>query len=81
MDDELLKEAKRYAVEHGETLTVVLERALRELLARSCTRTSREHAPLPIFHGGCGLRPGVDLDHSAHSASLLDLMEHPDAAS
>jgi len=77
LDENLLKDVKVYAAEHGQTLTAVLERALRELLVRS-----REHQPqpsreLPTFRGR-GLRPGVDLDDSA---ALLDLMESsPDPA-
>ncbi len=76
LDDQLLDRAKRYALEHGETLTAVLERALRELLARREAPKARTRAKLVTFKGR-GLRPGVDLDDSA---SLMELMEHDDGA-
>jgi hypothetical protein len=71
LDDDLLRDAKRYAARTGRTLTAVVEDALRETLARSRRPAKRERVTLPTFRGH-GLRPGVDLDDSA---SLLDLME------
>jgi hypothetical protein len=71
LDDDLLREAKRYAAEKGITLTAMLDQALREILARQEGPIDLERIPLPTFKG-TGLRPGVDLDDTA---SLLDLME------
>lgn len=72
LDDELLEDAKRYALDRGETLTAIFEEALREKLARrSRPPASRGPVRLSTFSGQ-GLQPGVDL---YDSASLLDLME------
>ncbi|HEX7900906.1 MAG TPA: type II toxin-antitoxin system VapB family antitoxin [Planctomycetota bacterium] len=72
LDDGLLKEAKRLALETGKTLGEVIEELLREALARRRQAGPLlRPAPLPLFRGG-GLQPGVDLDDSA---GLLDLME------
>ncbi len=72
--DDLLDEVRRFAVEHRLTLTAVLERALREMLARQKSATGAERPPLPTFRGN-GLQPGVDLDDGA---ALLDLMDRLD---
>ncbi|MDQ3973587.1 MAG: type II toxin-antitoxin system VapB family antitoxin [Actinomycetota bacterium] len=75
LDDALLRAAKRYAAEHGTTLTRVLEDALRALLAR---RDSPAPQPfLLVTFGQGGLRPGVDLDDSV---ALTELMERDDPA-
>ena len=74
LDDELLAEAKRRAIETGRTLTAVIEDALREVLARRPAGYRRGPVELPTFRGA-GLQPGADLDDSA---ALLDLMEQRD---
>lgn len=71
LDEHLLRQAKEHAVRTGQTLTAVVETALREMLSRRGKRGKRAHVRLPTF-AGRGVRPGVDLDDSA---SLLDLME------
>ena len=76
LNDPLLAEAKKYAVETGQTLTALIEDALRETLARRKRPAKRRRARLPTFPGG-KLRPGVDLDDTA---ALLDLMEGRDVA-
>lgn len=74
LDDQLLSEAKKLAVERGTTLTAVLEDALRQTLAQRKQRQKR--APFKLITSGQGgLRPGVDLDNSA---ALLELMESAD---
>jgi len=70
LDDNLLAAAKRHAAETGQTLTAVLESALRESLARRAAPVSPRRVRLKTFRGG-GVRAGVDLDDSA---ALLDLM-------
>ncbi len=77
LDDDLLREAKRYAAEQGTTLTAMLDQALREILARQERESQDERKPLPSFKGR-GLQAGVDLDDSA---SLLDLMDGGDDSS
>jgi len=72
LDDDLLAEAKQYAARSGQTLTAVVEGALREMLARQEQATERKPVRLSTVSGR-GLRPGVDLDDSA---VLLSLMEN-----
>jgi hypothetical protein len=69
LDDALLAEAKRRAIERGTTLTAVIEEALRQALAPPRRRSAR---PVVPTYRGSGLQPGVDLDDSA---DLLDRME------
>lgn len=72
MPDDLLKAAKRRAVETGRTLTAVIEDAVRAALAREeATGDPGQPVQLPTWGVG-GVRPGVDLDDTA---ALLDLME------
>lgn len=72
LPDEVLEEARRYALERGTTLTELFEEALREHLARRRTlRRARRRIELPTFSGR-GPLPGVDLHDGA---SLLDAMD------
>jgi hypothetical protein len=71
LDDRLLAEAKRYAAESGQTLTGLIEEALRLVLARRAKAPLRQRIELTTCGQG-GTLPGVDLDNSA---DLLDLME------
>ena len=71
LDDQLLKEAKQLAVDTDQTLTAVIEDALRERLARPKQPARRSPVSLTVFEGQ-GLQPGIDLDDSA---TLLELLE------
>ena len=71
LKDALLRDAKRFAAETGQSLTSVIEDALREKLMRRKAAPKAVKATFPIFRGR-GLRPGIDLDNSA---VLLDVME------
>jgi hypothetical protein len=71
LDDQLLISAKHRAVEESVSLARVIERALRESLAKP--RAVRETLRL-ITASGSGLKPGVDLDNGR---SLLDIMDDP----
>jgi hypothetical protein len=71
LDDQLLTEAKRLALESGRTLTAVVEDALRELVARRKESPKARKVRLPS-DGGRGLRPGICLDDNA---ALRDMME------
>jgi predicted transcriptional regulator len=73
LDDDLLRRAKRHAMERGTTLTAVIEDALRRALAPE-SRPGRRVASLSTFRGD-GLRPGIDLDDTS---SLLDAMDERD---
>jgi hypothetical protein len=68
---ELLRKAKRLALERHETLGRVIEDALRRCLSQSPRGSRTEPTRLTTFKGK-GLQPGVDLDNTA---SLLDVME------
>jgi predicted transcriptional regulator len=70
LDDELLRQLKKLAIEQKRTLNSLLEEAAREKLARRRRARSREAVRLQTFRGQ-GVQPGVDLDDSA---SLLDLL-------
>ncbi|HEY8022876.1 MAG TPA: type II toxin-antitoxin system VapB family antitoxin [Thermoanaerobaculia bacterium] len=70
LDEHLLAEAKQRAARDGTTLTVVIERALRESLGRR-EEQQKKQVKLPAWGEGWVL-PGIDLDDSA---SLLDRME------
>ena len=71
LDDRLLTEAKRLALESGRTLTAVIEDALRELVMRREEAQKVKKIRL-VSDGGNGLRPGVCLDDNA---SLRDIVE------
>jgi ribonuclease PH len=72
LDDALLERAKREAQRRGETLTSLIERGLRLVLARPQPRRERYHVEIPVCRAGGGTMPGVDLDDSA---ALLDIAE------
>jgi len=71
LDDALLREAKRYAIDSGRTLTAVVEDALREVLSRRTKAPPGKRPHLPTYGRG-GLLPGVDLDDSAALADIMD---------
>ena len=54
LDDQLLREAKRFAGDTGRTLTAVIEDALRESLARRAHQPAREPVHLPTMPGRSG---------------------------
>ncbi len=74
LDAALLAQVKRLAAETDQTLTSIIEDALRERLARPKSRP-RARVRLTTFRGD-GLAPGVDLDDSA---ALQEVMERDDA--
>jgi hypothetical protein len=71
MDDGLLAEAKRHALETGRSLTRLIQDAVIALLERERGARSPRPVSLPVF-GGDGLHPGSDIDDSS---ALLDAME------
>jgi len=72
LDDALLSRAKREAARQDETLTALIERGLRLVLARPERQVPRKPVTLPVCRAGGGTLPGVDLDDSA---ALLDVVE------
>jgi hypothetical protein len=73
LDEELLKATKARAARTGQTMTAVIEQALREAFARSGSVRAPRSTVLPTV-GGNGLQAGVDLDDTA---ALEELMEGP----
>lgn len=71
LDDRLLAAAKCHAAESGQTLTALLESALREKLGRRQRPPARMRVCLHTVKGD-GLRTGVYLDDRV---SLIDVME------
>ncbi|MEW6319473.1 MAG: DUF2191 domain-containing protein [Acidobacteriota bacterium] len=72
LDDALLARAKREAARRGVTLTSLIERGLRLVLAGPQKARPRERVELPVCRAGGGTLPGVDLDDGA---ALLDILE------
>ena len=77
IEDSLLAEFKQLAARSHRSLSGVIQDALREALAARQTHGPLAPVDLPVFRGGSGLQPGVDLDSTA---ALLDLMDTADAA-
>jgi len=69
VDDQLLAAARQEARRRGLTLGQLVEDALRRELAADA---ARQPLPLPVFRGGTGARPGVDLRSNRALAELLD---------
>lgn len=69
VDDHLLATAKRRARERGQTLGQVVEAALRRELAEPPTS---EPVEVPVFRGGQGPLPGVDLRSNRVLREALD---------
>lgn len=72
IDDELLTAAKRRARERGEPLGRVIEAGLRRELAAP---ERRKGPPIPVFRGGNGPLPGVDLSSNRAIYALLDELD------
>jgi hypothetical protein len=69
VDDHLLEAAKRRARERGQTLGQIVEDALRRELAEPAACKPSE---VPVFRGGDGPLPGVDLRSNSALGELLD---------
>lgn len=70
ISDELLQAAKRRAHLRGQTLGRLVEAALRRELA--VVDEAVDRPPVPVFRGGTGPRPGVDLTSNRALHELLD---------
>jgi hypothetical protein len=70
ISDELLAAAKRRARERGQTLGDVLDAALRRELSQPDRRGDRPS--VPVFRGGAGPRPGIDLSSNRALHEALD---------
>ena len=76
LSEGLLREAKAEAARRGETVTALIERGLRLVLALDKTPPARTRIILPVSPAegkeAHGTLPGVDLDDTS---ALLDIME------
>lgn len=70
ISDELLAAAKRLARERGQSLGDVIDRALRRELTVPAPRGERP--VVPVFRGGSGPRPGIDLASNSALHEALD---------
>ena len=70
ISDELLAGAKRRARERGQTLGDVIDAALRRELSH--LPEPRERVPVPVYRGGTGPRPGVDVTSNRALHEALD---------
>jgi hypothetical protein len=69
IDDHLLTEAKERARERRQTLGQLVEDSLRRELAAA---PSEEAPPIPVFRGGSGPVPGIDLTSNRAIWEALD---------
>ena len=72
LDDGLFKRAKHEAAKRGETLTSLIEKGLRLIIAQPARPLRRRKVRLPVCPMAGGVLPGVDI---ADSADLIDRME------
>jgi hypothetical protein len=72
LDEGLLREAKAEAARRGETVTALIEKGLRLVLAGSRPRMRRARVQIPVSSATGGTRPGIDLNDSD---ALLDLLD------
>jgi hypothetical protein len=72
LEEGLLRDAKAEASRRGETLTALIERGLRLLLAAGRARGRRARITLPVSRATGGIHPGVDLNDSSAVMDRLD---------
>jgi hypothetical protein len=71
INDQILADAKKLAIDTDRTLTQVVEDALRITLAHRRQNGKQKRFKLHTFGGG-KLNPGIDLSNNAALADLLD---------
>ena len=72
LDPALMAKAKEESARTGETLTAMIERGLRLILARPRQTRRTAIIRVPVSGAAGGLRPGVNINDSA---ALLDTMD------
>lgn len=71
ISDELLAAARAKATMTGQTLGALVERALRKELAQP-TPSDEDRPLVPVFRGGTGPQPGLDLTSNSALHEALD---------
>jgi hypothetical protein len=71
LEDELHREAKKYALEHSKTLSEFVSEAIMDRLHRS-ESSSVKRKKIPVFHGKGGLQSGLDLDQMKEIREVMD---------
>ena len=72
LDEGLLRDAKAEALRRGETVTALIERGLRLVLAAGRRRPHRARITIPVSRATGGTHPGVDLNDSSAVLDRLD---------
>jgi hypothetical protein len=72
LPEDLVRKARKKALEDGRTLTSLIEEGLKTVLAEP-KRTRRTVVRLPVSKAKGGTLPGVDLNRAS---DLLDVMEN-----
>jgi len=71
INDDLLKRAKKCAVDEGRTLTSLVEDGLALILAKP-KAIHRKRVELPISKATGGVLPGVDLNRSSDLEEVMN---------
>lgn len=72
LDEGLLREAKAEAARRGETVTALIEKGLRLVVAGSRRHVRRARVRVPVSAATGGTRPGINLNDSDALFDLLD---------
>lgn len=71
LDDRVYAEFKVLAARSGESVSSVIERAMRRYLLDRDATPATAPLTLPTMRSG-GVRPGIDLDDMSHVHEVLD---------
>ena len=71
INDELLKKAKKRAVDEGTTLTALVEDGLTLILAKPKT-IRRKKVILPLSKSTGGVLPGIDLNNTSDLEAAMN---------
>jgi hypothetical protein len=77
LPDDLIRQAKKAALEADTTLTEIITSAVREALGKRKQKPSARVLKL-ITYGKGGVGPGVDLDDTSALLDLMDGIGDPD---
>jgi hypothetical protein len=71
INDDLLKRAKKQAVDEGRTLTSLVEDGLALILSKPKT-SRRKRVELPVSKATGGIFPGIDLNRSSDLEEVMN---------